>query len=528
MKNKTALYNGRIHTMDNGLVVNSMIIDNGNVVAVGDNLHRIPEFKSHDRIDLKKKMVTPGFVDAHTHFYFYALSLGRVNLQELNSLDACLKKIKTHASSLPQNAWLTGEGYTPDLFKVRTEPDRHMLDSVSGGRPAFIYAKDQHSAWVNTKALEIAGITSKTKDPAGGSIVRDPDRHPTGILREGPAISKILQHIPSPSRQTIDRLYQQALDIAYRCGLTGVHSFDGPDGFAYFTERAEQNKLGLRINYYPQAAYLPALRKTNTRYGCGDTFLRVAGIKIFADGSLGSRTALCFNKYKDSKDNRGIEVTSTANMISIARNAAKLGFPCAVHAIGDRAAANVLDAFAEVPVPPLPVRHRIEHLQLVRRRDLARVKRLGVVASMQPPQLTSDIDMMRSYWGHQSRNAYLFRTIIESGIPLAFGSDVPIEPLDPIAGIAAAVRRARKNSRDVFEPAERITAESALRAYTVGPAIASGQQHCRSRLMPGYPADFVVLSQDITRVAPMRIYDTEVLATVLDGAVKHCAFGFVL
>ena len=311
-----------------------------------------------------------------------------------------------------------------------------------------------------------------------------------------------------------------ALEQAYRKGVTGVHSFDGPDGFEYFAGLAEKNKLGLRMNYYPPAELLPQLERTRTGYGTGTDFFRIAGVKLFADGSLGSQTALCFNRYRGSEANYGIEVMPIPEMKRVARRAAGLGLPCAVHAIGDRAVANVLEALESVKRPPL--RHRIEHLQLVRRKDLPRAKRLGIAASMQPSHCPSDIEMVRNYWGKRGANAYLFHSVLKKKIPLAFGSDAPIEPLDPIAGIAAAVRRARPGSRDVLHPEQRVTAAEALYAFTVGPAVACGQERSRGYLLPGYPADFAVLDRDITRIAPSRIYDTRVLATVLGGTVRYC------
>jgi len=498
-----------------------MAFSHGTIVAVGENLHQSPEFAKFSKVNLKGRTVIPGLVDAHTHFYFYALSLGRVNVQGIDSLEGCLRRIRHFGEKLGRNEWIIGEGYKTDLFKVRTEPDRYALDAVSGGRPAFIYSKDQHSAWVNSRALQIAGVTRRTKDPSSGRIERFPDGEPTGILREGPAIDLVYDKLPHPSRSRVDRLYAQALAHAYRRGVTGVHSFDGPEAFAYFSELAEKGKLGLRINYYPQAPFLPQLRKTRTRYGTGDGFLRIAGIKIFADGSLGSRTALCFNAYKDRPGNYGIEVVSAAQILKYARSAARLGLPVAVHAIGDRAVSNVLDALEQAPPLKPPRRHRIEHLQLMRRKDIARVKRIHVIGSMQPQQTLSDIEMMRDFWGARSANAYIYRTLLDRGVDLAFGSDVPIEPLDPLAGIEAAVRRARPGSRDVFHPEQRITATEALFAFTAGAAIACGQQDCRGYLLPGYPADFAVLADDITRIAPSRIRGTEVLATVLNGAVKY-------
>ncbi len=521
MKAKSLIYNARIYTLAENLVVDSMAVRHGCVEAVGHNLQHAGEFRSYTRINLRGKTVVPGFVDAHTHFHFFALSLARVSLHSLDSLDACLRKIKKFAQSLKRNEWVVGEGYALDRFQKRTQPDRYLLDIVTDGRPAFIFSKDQHSAWVNSRALAMARISSRTPDPPGGEIVRFEDSTPTGILRETSAYGPVFSSISAPSQRQVDRCYRKALEHAYRKGVTGVHSFDGPVAFAYFSELAQKDKLGLRINYYPPAGLLPQLHKTNTRYGTGTDFFRVAGVKIYADGSLGSQTALCFNRYLGSQDNYGIEVTPISEMRRLIKSAARLGLPCAVHAIGDKAVSNVLDALEGSPSLPSGVRHRIEHLQLVRKKDLSRVKRLSAVASMQPSHCPSDIKLVRKYWGARGANCFLFRTIIDKGIDLAFGSDVPIEPLDPIAGIAAAVRRALPNSKDVFYSEQRLTAGEALYHFTVGPAIASGETDRRGRLLPGYSADFVVLSDDITRVPPGRINNTTVLATVLDGRVKY-------
>ncbi len=521
MKAKSLLHNARIHTQAGGLIADSMAICRNRSVAVGNDLKYDPDFSSYQRVDLKGRTVTPGFVDAHTHFFFFALSLGHVSLQGLTSIEACRKKIKKHTATLKRTDWVVGEGYAPDLFAGRREPDRQALDTVTGGRPAIILSKDQHSAWVNSRALELAGITANTPQPAGGEIVRSADGAPSGILRET-AYQRVFELVPLPSRSIIDKHYRQAVDHAHRMGVTGVHSFDGTEAFAYFSELAAANKLGLRINYYPPAIELPRLHKTGTRYATGDEFLRIAGVKIFADGSLGSQTALCFNKYLGSKDNSGIEVTPVPELKRLIKSASRLGLPSAIHAIGDRAVANVLDALETAPRLRLPARHRIEHLQLMRRKDIPRLKKLGVVPSMQPSHCPADIKMTRKYWGARARNAYIFRTLTERGIPLAFGSDVPIEPLDPLAGIAAAVRRARPGSRDTFYPEERLSADEALHAFTAGSAIAAGQEHCRGYLLPGYVADFEVLSGDITRVSASRLYDVRVLATVLDGKVKYC------
>lgn len=520
MTTKRLLFNARVHTQAGGLIVDSLVLNKSRVVAVGRNLQRDPDFESYQKIDMSGLTITPGLVDAHTHFYYMAMSYGRVWLQGLTSVEACLEKIREHARGLGKNEWVVGEGFELGLFTKRVELTRQMLDSVTGGRPAFIYSKDQHTAWVNSRALKLAGITSRTKQPTGGRIATGVDGEPSGLLYEVSAAGSVHDLIGAPSRRRIDRYYRRALDTAYRAGVTGVHSFDGPEGFEYFADLAEKGRLGLRINYYPPAQMLEQLRRTGVRYGVGDEFLRVAGVKIFADGSLGSQTALCFNKYPGS-DNSGIEVTTPEKLKRLVKSAARLGLPSAIHAIGDLAVSNVLDAFESAPRLKSGGRHRIEHLQLIRRKDIARLKKLGVVASMQPSHCPADIDLVARYWPTRGRNAYIFKTLMERGVPLAFGSDAPIEPLNPLAGIAAAVQRSRPGKRQVFYPEERISAQAALHNFTAGPAFAVGQEYSHGYLLPGYPADLVVLSDDITRVAASKIAGTEVLATFLDGRLVY-------
>ena len=519
MKNRILFHNSRVFTQADGITADSIAIAGNRIVAVGNGLQHDPDFKGYGRVNLKGKIIIPGLVDAHTHFYYLALSLGRVTLDGLPTLDTCLKKIAAFSAKQPKQGWIVGDGYAPDRFTKHAEPDRHLLDKVTGDRPAFIFSKDQHSAWVNSRALEIAGITRTSRDPEGGKIERDSDGTPTGILRENAAYDPVWRKIPPTDKKSADRLFAQALDLAYRKGVTGVHSFDGPEAFTYYLDRASRPNFGLRINYYPGGALLPKLLKEKIYYGTGTDFFRIAGVKLFADGSLGSQTAHCFQKYIGSKNNYGIETMTVSEMSANIKSAARLGLPCAIHAIGDRAVSNVLDAFESAPRLHFGARHRIEHLQLIRRSDIARIKRLGIIASMQPSHCPSDIPLIRKYWGKRSSNTFVFRTLIDRGIDLAFGSDAPIEPLDPLAGIAAAVRRARPGSRDIFHPEERLTVPEALFRFTAGPAIACGQEHCRGYLLPGYPADLAILDEDITRVPAARLYDVAVLTTILDGQV---------
>ncbi|MFH2049597.1 MAG: amidohydrolase [bacterium] len=518
---KQLITNARIYTLVEDLVVNSMVIDNGRIIAIGDNLENSSQFNKYKRINCHGRVVLPGFVDAHTHFVFYALSLGRVHLSDQDTLSGCQKKISNYAKSLKKGEWIAGEGFSPDKIFAKDEPDRFMLDKVTGDHPAFIFSKDEHIAWVNTKALKLGGLLSNKTQPTGGEVVRLTDGTASGVLKEKPGYDPVYDKIPQPSKSYYNKYYRKALEIAYSRGVTGVHSFDSPDSFKYLINLAEKKQTGLRINYYPPPDLLPDLIKSNTVYGTGNDFLRIAGIKIFADGSLGSQTALCFNKYIGSKNSYGIETLSSKKMLSIAKQASKLGLPLAVHAIGDKAVSNVLDALEKAPKLKTGARHRIEHLQLIRPKDIKRLKELNVIASMQPSHCPADIDLIYKYWGSKGKNAFIFNTLINKGIDLAFGSDVPIEPLNPLHGIAAAVRRSRKGSRKSFYSNERITVLEAVKNFTIGPAIASGQEKSRGRLYPGYPADFIILSDDIFKVAPNRIYDIKVLTTFIGGKAVY-------
>ena len=495
-----------------------MAVCRNKIVAVGNNLEHDADFRSYTKIDLSGRCVIPGLVDAHTHFFYFAQSLNQVDLSETRSIDECLARIKRHCKKLGKEEWVLGEGFAPDRFIKRGWPNRLSLDAVTDGRPAFLFSKDEHSVWVNSKALATGKIDAKSKDPVGGRIERLADGTPSGILREKPAFMPIFKLIPAPSKKQIDAAYSKALKIAYGRGVTGVHSFDDSmTAFEHYVSMAERERVGLRINYYFPASRLAELHKEKIYYGTGTEFFRVAGIKIFSDGALGSQTALCFNKYIGSKGNFGIEVMSITDMTKLVKSGLRLGLPSAIHAIGDKAVDNVLQVFEQTPKPDFGARHRIEHLQLIRRKDIKRLKELGVVASMQPSHCPSDIQMIRNYWGVRGANTFVFRTLIDNEVPLAFGSDVPIEPLDPLAGIIAAVRRARPKSRDIFHPEQRLSASEALHGFTAGAAYAVGQEDCRSHLLPGYPADFVILSDDIGKASISRLEKIRVLATILDG-----------
>ena len=518
LKKNRLFYNGKIYIQAGDyMLADSMAVSGNRIVAVGKKLERDEAFDSFEKLNLRGRTVIPGFTDSHTHFYFYALSLGSVKLDGLADLDAALAAVKKHAAKLGRDEWVFGEGFSPDRWKKYILPDKFMLDKVTGGRPAAIYSKDQHMLWVNSRALELAGLGRKTHDPDGGKIDRLENNEPSGILRELPGYVPIIRLIPDPPPARQQKYFRQALATAYAKGVTGVHSFDGIEALDFFDNLSRNKKLGLRINYYPPAANIPALRKAKIKFGYGNDYFRINGVKIFSDGSLGSQTALCFNKYPGPDNQCGVETNTKEQMLKWINAAARLYLPTAIHAIGDRAISNVLDCYEQAPPLPIGARRRIEHLQMIRRSDIKRLKALGVVASMQPTHCPSDITLIEKYWGKRGRNCYIFNTLLKKGIPLTFGSDLPIEALDPIAGIDAAVNRRAVGIKKTFYPEERISIAQAVYGFTAGPAYTVGQEHERGYLLPGYFADFVILSNNIFKMARTRIKDVEIVATFFDG-----------
>ena len=474
--------------------------------------------KNLRRINLRGATVLPGFVDAHTHFQFFAQSLDRVNLADALSLGEALATIKSRARKLKQSEWLFGEALDVSRWSPCRLPTAAELDSATPGRPAAIYYKDQHTLCANSLALKLAGINASTRNPRGGHIDRLSDGAPSGILRENSAIELVLKLIPAPTKSEFTKLYNRALESAHSRGVTGVHSFDrAPGVFEFFRDRVDKRQPGLRVNYYIPFEELDNSDVVKNHQLSDDYWLTVSGVKIFADGSLGSKTALMHSNYLGEPDQYGVEVTTLAEMKKIIRRAKALGWPCAIHAIGDKAVTNVINALADIPAPD-GKRHRIEHLQIMRRSDLPELKRSKAVASMQPSHLPGDVEAIARNWGKlRGRNAYLFRTFLDCGIPLAFGSDVPIEPLDPLGGIYDSAARRCKSTGAILNKFERITAWEAARAFTYGAAFAVSQENRRGVLAPGYHADMVILDCDLRTASAKLLKAARVLATIIGG-----------
>lgn len=513
------LSNGTIIS-DGQSVRTDIAITDGSIVALGRELHTHRDFRGFRRVDVGGAFVLPGLVDAHVHLFNYALTLDRVRLHDCTSITACLKRIQKFASTRSPRAWIVGEGYNPSTFREKREPNATELDAVTGGRPAFIFAKDHHSACVNSATLRIAKINRETPDPPNSTIVRDADGNPSGILRETIAYEFVFRMIPFPSAPMLLKLFREATSIALSKGVTGVHSFDSPEALPHLTRWAEQGKIPLRIAHYARHHALGELERAGIRRGTGTPFFWFAGIKMFADGTLGSRTADCFAPYSDDPGNCGLPTMSVMEMLLFARRAARLGFPCAIHAIGDRAVANALTVLESVKKLKPGVRHRVEHVQLIRPADIKRFHASDIIASMQPTHLPSDIPMIRTRWRDRQYSTYRFRSILRSSATLAGGSDLPIEPIDPLMGIATAIRHGNPNGR-AFNRSESLTPAQAVAAFTSGPAYTLGMESKLGRIAPGYDADFSILERNPLTCPTRAIPEIGILATIVRGEVVY-------
>ncbi len=394
-------------------------------------------------------------------------------------------------------------------------------------RPVVLTRKDGHSLWVNSLALTRAGVGRETPDPPGGVIDRDEGGEPTGILREGPAMRLVWQAVGRPGVDLTGSALAEALPEAHRLGLTGIHEIDGREAFQAYQRLRGAGRLTLRVRLFLNPAHelLEPATRLGIMSGFGDEWLKISGVKLFADGSLGSLTALMLEPYEGTADNLGVAVTPPDELRRRVEEAFRSGLTVAIHAIGDRANRICLDLLESTRElwASRGLRPRIEHVQLLHPADLPRLARIGVVASMQPIHCTQDLFLAERYWGARSRYGYAWRSLVDHGTVLAFGSDCPVETPDPLRGLFAAVTRRREDGYppEGWYPEERLGIEAAVRAYTWGAAFAVGEEDRWGTLRPGNYADLVLLSGDIFRTRPEELLGIRVLATVVGGRLVH-------
>ena len=512
------LVNGRIYTMDAGCPwAPALAISGERVLAVGDDLLGLlaPGGKV---LDLGGRCVLPGLTDSHIHFTWYALSLQDVDLARATTLDEVLALVAERARETEPGEWVLGRRWDQERWPDRRFPTAADLDGVTPDHPVMLRAKSGHALVANTLALRLAGITAETPDPPGGRIGRDVRGYPDGMLFEDSAMELVTGTVGLPRPEETDEALREAFPNAWRVGLTAIHDVDGPPAFAAYQRLHARGELGLRVVKYLPTDALDCALKIGLQSGLGDDWLRVGGVKVFSDGALGPRTAAMLAPYGGEPENAGILTVEEDALRELTRKSVAGGLSLAVHAIGDRANRMVLDVLADVGGSGL--RHRIEHVQLLHPNDVGRLAALGIVASMQPIHATQDHEMADRYWGERCATAYAWRSLLEAGTLLAFGSDCPVEDLNPLLGIHAAVTRRRADGSpgpEGWHPKQRLTVEEAVHAYTLGAAQAVGMADRLGSLAPGKLADLVVLDRDIFACDPMAIAETEVEATMIGG-----------
>jgi predicted amidohydrolase YtcJ len=440
------------------------------------------------RFELPGALITPGFVDGHTHFAMWALARRRVTLAGARSGAEAVARV---AAGAPSQGWIVGHGWDANGWSGR--PDRFALDQVHAA-PVYLDSLDVHAAWVNSAALAVARVTRDTPDPPGGRIVRDAAGEPTGLLLER-AVELVSRVIPQPSADMLDEALLEAQAEAHRLGVTGIHDVEDQRAWAGFRRLEAAGSLRLRVLFHPPVASLPDLARRGQRSGTGSRWLGMGGVKLFLDGSLGSRTAWMLEPYEGSRDH-GMPVAGESEAAEAMRLAATHGIAVTAHAIGDAAVRRALGLLEGLPRAALP--HRIEHFQCVHPDDLARAARAGIVASMQPAHLLTDIPLVDRHWGARGRGAYAFRSLLRRGTSLVFGSDVPVASVDPREGVFAAMERraADGTPNQDWRAEERLRLEEVVRGYTLEAARASGTHRRLGRLAAGMEADLVAWEVD--------------------------------
>jgi predicted amidohydrolase YtcJ len=503
------LENGVVHTLEAALPTARALAIAGERVAGGVGTHETA-LASPERVDLGGRCVVPGFNDAHVHFPSWAAAQREVRLEGTRSLDEALERVAEAVSSVAPGRWVRGRGWRSGDWEPVVEPTREALDRVTGDTPAALMARDYHSLWLNSAALARADGAIPL-EVHGGVVERDERGEPTGVLREESAWSFRDNYLLPTDDEFLEAM-RAGLKIAVSRGVTAVHDKDGWLGAPRLWRRLEaEGALTLRVWQSLPADYVDRLEELALPAGIGSDLLRLGYLKAFMDGTLGSQTARLL-------DGGGVEITSREELANIVRQAAEAGWPVAVHAIGDAANRDALDAFEETRDAWRGLRPRIE--QLLAEDDVARFAELGVAASVQFSHAPSDRDIADRLWAGKTERAYAYRSLLESGALLANGSDAPIEELDPLAGIRAGVLRTL-DERDGWHPEQAVPVQAALEATTVNPAWLAGDEHRRGKLVPGYLADLVVLDRDPLATPPEELPEVQVVATMLGGRWVH-------
>lgn len=526
---KTAFINGKVYTVnENQPTAQAVVVEQNNIIFVGSN-EDAKKFidPSTNVIDLKGKLMLPGFIDNHVHFITGGFYLLGIDLRPANSTNEFKQILKNYAQKNP-GKWITGGYWDHEKWEVKDLPTKGMIDEVVSNQPVFVDRLDGHMGVANSFALKLAGITKDTQSPDGGLIVKDPiTGEPTGVLKDN-AMYLITKHIPDPtSEENYDALIA-ALDEAKKLGITSVQDITYGDALDAFEKAKSEGKLTCRIfTRWPISDYQSLVDK-NIKIGYGDDYIKMGSLKAFADGSLGSSTAWFFDRYDQDTLTTGLamDIISDGSMEKWCSDADKNGLQLSVHAIGDKANSYMLDLYEKIinENPKWDRRFRLEHAQHVKFEDVKRFAELGVIASVQPYHCIDDGVWAEKRIGPERiKYTYPFKSFLDAGVKLCFGTDWYVAPLNPLLGLYAAVTRRTLDDKnpDGWIPEQKISIEDAIKCYTLNSAYASFEENIKGSIEAGKLADLIVLSDDILTIDPVKIKDAQVEMTVFDGKIIY-------
>ena len=484
-------------------------------------------------IDFRGHFVMPGFNDAHVHLAEAGFQKQRVNMTGVRSLAEFRERVQARVATAAPGEWILGGGWDETKWPVKALPSRWDLDEVSADHPVYLDRVDEHIAVANTRALQLASVTLASKDPAGGHINRDESGQPTGILSES-AKDAVTAVIPLPAHDDRRRAIESALQDVAQSGVTSIQDNSLWDDFQIYEELEREGNLPVRITeWLPFKAPLEKLREMRAAHPASDNLLHTGMLKGFMDGSLGSRTAALLAPYSDDPKNSGLPQFEQAELNQMTTERLEDGFQIGFHAIGDKGVQMALDAFAAAEKDAgdrklraadgtQNYRLRIEHAQVTTPVQVAKFKELKVIASMQPSHLLTDMNWAQARLGpERAVHSYAWAEFLTQGVPLAFGTDFPVESVNPFRGLYAAVTRKSENGKQEYSPQQKLTIEQAIAAYTQGSAYAEFAEKDKGTLIVGKLADFVVLDRDVTAIAPEKILGTKVLRTVVGGKTVY-------
>jgi predicted amidohydrolase YtcJ len=526
---KIAYINGKVYTVnENQPIAQAVVVENNKIVFVGsDEEAKKLIDASAEVIDLNGKLMLPGFIDNHVHFITGGFYLLGIDLRPANSTSEFKQILKEYSNKFP-GKWITGGYWDHEKWEVNDLPTKEMIDEVVSDQPVFVDRLDGHMGVANSYALKLAGITKDTESPDGGLIVKDPKTgEPTGVLKDN-AMYLISKHIPEPNAEENYEALLAALEEAKKLGITSVQDITYGDALNAFQRAKDEGKLTCRIfTRWPISDYKDHIEK-NIRAGYGDDLIRMGSLKAFADGSLGSSTAWFFDSYDQDTMTTGLamDIITDGSMEKWCMDADRHGLQLSVHAIGDKANSYMLDLYEKISKenPEWDRRFRIEHAQHVRFEDIPRFAEIGVIASVQPYHCIDDGVWAEKRIGpDRIKYTYPFKSFLDSGVKVCFGTDWYVAPLNPLQGLYAAVTRRTLDDKnpDGWIPEQKISIEDAIKCYTINSAYASFEENIKGSIEVGKLADLIVLSDDILTIDPVKIKDAKVEMTIFDGKIIY-------